>query len=278
MLSLLKKSFQSFLRNKDSNKAAALSFYMLFSLAPLLFLIVNMVGFFYGIKAARGELFMQLQAIVGQESAKMLQSMISHAYEPSNNMIWSIVGFIGILLTSIGIINQLRDSLIDIWNKKERKNSIFTMIKEYCISIILLLVTGVVIIVSFIISTSLAFIGKFIGDIFPTSLGQLEFFNMVSLFFILTLLCGMFFKFLPQAKTYWTESFLGAALTAFMLCVGKFAIAFYLGKSTATSAFGASGGIILVLLWIYYSSNIFFFGAEFTKQYSSTSSNYILKK
>lgn len=267
-LLILKQSIQSFLKNKNTNKAAALSYYMLFALAPLLFLIINLISFFYGTQIAQGQIFSQLQGIVGKESAKMLQTMISHTYSPGDNIIGTAIGIIGVLLSAIGIINHLRESLVEIWKTQAVKKSLFENIKQYLYSIFLLIITGIIFLVSFIFSTTLATIGQRIGNSFPISLASLELMNIVFLLIALGVLCGMFFKFLPQGRTTWKESLLGGFFTSFLLSIGKFGIAFYLGKSSALSIFGASGGLILLLLWIYYSSIIFFFGAEFTKAYT----------
>ncbi len=266
IINTLKQPFQAFLKNKDTNKAAALSYYALFAIAPLLFLIVNIISLVYGLKATQGQVASQLTSLVGRESANMLQSMISNTYQPGANIIGTIIGIIGIIISSIGIINHLRESLTEIWiGQDPRKTGILEAIKQYASSLLLIVITGIVFIVSFIISTSLAAMGRFFGNIFPYQLGTLEIINMISMLIILSILFTIFFKYLPQARTYWKESFIGGMLTAFLFSIGKFAIAFYLGKSSVSSSYGASGGLILILLWVYYSSIIIFLGAEITK-------------
>lgn len=269
LITLLKKAIQSFFRNNDTNKAAALSYYMLFSIAPLLFLIVNMVRIFYDTQTAQGQINGQLQAIVGKESAKLLNTMIAHTYNPQDTLIGTIIGSIGIVLSSIGIINHLRESLKDIWNIKVSKKNIFNTINEYLLSFFLLIVTGTIFLLSFIISTSLAALGRFVGDVFPVPLGTIESINVISLFVVLGLLCSILFKFLPPTHTEWKESLLGGFFTSILLGVSKFAISFYIGKVAPVTPFGASGSLVLLLLWIYFSSNIFFLGAEFTRRLSS---------
>ncbi len=269
IFNLLKKTFQSWSAHKAQQLGAAVAYYTIFSLSPLLIIVIAMAGLAFGQQAARDQIIRQVQGLVGAQSAQLIETMLANAYHPGTNIILTIVGFATLLLGAIGLFGQLQDSLNTIWNVPPKAHSgLRGMIRDRLLSFALLLSTGFLLLVSLVISAALQGVATFFNNALPLPVSMLEILNTVFSFVVITLLFAMIFKFLPDISIPWSDVWIGSAVTALLFTLGKFLIGLYLGRSTVSLTYGAAGGLVILLLWIYYSAQILFLGAEFTKVYS----------
>jgi membrane protein len=251
--------------------AAALSYYTLFSLAPILIIAIAVAGLFFGHEAATNQIVHALQSLVGQESAKAVQEMIQNASsKPKTGIISTVLG-IGVLIFGAGgVVGQLQSSLNRIWGVTSKPGrGIWSFMWERFVSLAMVLGVGFLLLVSLVITTILTHLTLYIGSLIGGAAIIAHLLDIVVSFGFVTILFAMIYKFLPDVRIQWKDVWTGAALTSFLFTLGKFLIGLYLGTSGVTSSFGAAGSLITVLLWVYYSALIFFFGAEFTQIYAS---------
>jgi membrane protein len=251
--------------------AAALSYYTLFSLAPILIIAIAVAGLFFGHEAATNQIVHALQSLVGQESAKAIQEMIQNASsKPKTGIISTVLG-IGVLIFGAGgVVGQLQSSLNRIWGVTSKPGrGIWSFMWERFVSLAMVLGVGFLLLVSLVITTILTHLTLYIGSLIGGAAIIAYLLDLVVSFGFVTILFAMIYKFLPDVRIQWKDVWIGAALTSFLFTLGKFLIGLYLGTSGVTSSFGAAGSLITVLLWVYYSALIFFFGAEFTQIYAS---------
>ena len=267
---LLKISFKSWKDDKVPQLSAALAYYTLFSLAPLLIIILAIIGFFFGAEAAQGQLSQQIQGTIGKDASQMVEEMIKNSSNKRSNIVATIIGVVTLILGASGVFGQLQDSLNIIWNVKPKpKQSILYMVKTRFLSFSLVLSLGFLLLVSLVISAGISALGAALKDIFPLPIPLVELINSIISIGIITLLFAIIFKFLPNVRITWKDVFIGALMTGILFTLGKYGLGLYLGRSSATSTYGAAGSLIIILLWAYYSSQILFFGAEFTKSYAT---------
>jgi len=251
--------------------AAALSYYTLFSLAPILIIAIALAGFFFDREAATNQIVQTFQGFVGQESAKAVQEMIRNASsKPKTGMISTVVGIVVLVFGAGGVVGQLQSSLNRIWGVTTKPGrGIWDFVRERFVSFAMVLGVGFLLLVSLVITAILTHLTLYIGSLIGGAAVMAYALDLVMSFGFVTVLFAMIYKFLPDVRIQWRDVWIGAALTSLLFTLGKFLIGFYLGTSGVTSAFGAAGSLITVLLWVYYSSLIFFFGAEFTQIYAS---------
>ena len=251
--------------------AAALSYYTLFSLAPILIIAIALAGFFFDREAATNQIVQTFQGFVGQESAKAVQEMIRNASsKPKTGMISTVVGIVVLVFGAGGVVGQLQSSLNRIWGVTTKPGrGIWDFVRERFVSFAMVLGVGFLLLVSLVITAILTHLTLYIGSLIGGAAVMAYALDLVMSFGFVTVLFAMIYKFLPDVRIQWRDVWIGAALTSVLFTLGKFLIGFYLGTSGVTSAFGAAGSLITVLLWVYYSSLIFFFGAEFTQIYAS---------
>jgi membrane protein len=251
--------------------AAALSYYTLFSLAPILIIAIALAGFFFDREAATNQIVQTFQGFVGQESAKAVQEMIRNASsKPKTGMISTVVGIVVLVFGAGGVVGQLQSSLNRIWGVTTKPGrGIWDFVRERFVSLAMVLGVGFLLLVSLVMTAILTHLTLYIGSLIGGAAVIAYVLDLVMSFGFVTVLFAMIYKFLPDVRIQWRDVWIGAALTSVLFTLGKFLIGFYLGTSGVTSAFGAAGSLITVLLWIYYSSLIFFFGAEFTQIYAS---------
>jgi membrane protein len=249
--------------------SAALAYYSIFSMAPLLVLAVGLAGWFLGDKADSGHLARELQGLVGPQAAQAMQSMVQSASKPSQSLTATVVGLVTLLIGASGVFGQLKDALNTIWEVRSKPGlGIRGFVRERLLSFGMVLVIGFLLLVSFLLTALINAFGDWIGAYVPApwlwgSAG------LVGSFAVVTLLFGLIFKVLPDVKIAWKHVWIGAATTGLFFEFGKFGLAFYLGRGGATSSFGSAGSVVLLLLWVYYASCILLFGAEFTKVYAA---------
>jgi len=248
---------------------ASLAYYTILSLAPLLVLVISVVGLVFGEEAARGQISFQIDDMVGQEGGKAIQEMIKGAGEKKAGIWASVLGFATLLLGASSVVGELRFALNRIWNTPPKDSESFLdMIKQRSYAIAVVLGIGFLLLVSLVLSAGVSAAGKFLSNYLPAPEIVLQIANFVASFLLVTLLFGFMFRFLPEIWPSWRDVMLGAVMTALLFTIGKTLIGIYLGKASVGSTFGAAGSLVVVLVWVYYSAQIFFLGAEFTQVYA----------
>ncbi len=264
---LLKETFSRFNEDKAARLGASLAYYTIFSIAPLLVIAIAIAGFVFGEKAAQGEVIGTIQGVVGQQAGQAIQTMVESASQPrAGGILITLLGVATLLLGASGVFGALQDSLNTIWGVQTKPGGgIKGIVKERFFSFTLVIGTGFLLLVSLVVTAGLAAVGKWFSDYIPGGTGAWEALNFVFSLAVITILFMLIFKYVPDAQIAWRDLFIGAFVTALLFTIGKFAIGLYLGRSSVTSAYGAAGSLILVLLWIYYSAQILFLGAELTQ-------------
>ncbi len=269
---LLKRTVSEWLEVKAPRLGAALAYYTLFSIAPLLIVIVAIAGLAYGKQAAEGQIVHEISGLVGRQSAQAIQSMIAKFNHPTHGIIATVIGVITTLFGAVGVFSQLQDALNAIWQVVPKPGrGIWGAVREYIASFAMIVVIGFLLLVSLVISAALSALGEFMGDRLPMPEGTLHLVSNLVSFAVTTILFGLIFKILPDVKIRWRDVWVGAAVTALLFTLGKFLIGLYLGKTTIVSIYGTAGSIVVFMVWVYYSSQILLFGAEFTQVYATRS-------
>ncbi len=266
--SLIGATYIELLDDKVYKMTAALSYYTLFSLAPLLIIAIAIAGFIFGEEAARGEIVSQIEGLVGTSGAEVVQSLIKSAAFSEGGVFATIISFVIVLLGSMGVFIELKESLNIIWGVEPRPGKpILQLIKFRVGAFSMVLIMGFLLLVSLMLSTLIVILNTYMGNNFPVLLPAVEIMNIVLSFAITTLLFAMIFKFLPDVILNWKYVWIGAIITSVLFTLGKYLIGLYLGSSSFSSTFGAAGSLVVLLVWLNYSALILFFGAEFTQLY-----------
>jgi membrane protein len=271
MLSLLKQTASEWMEDDAPSLGAALAYYTVFSLAPLMTIAIAIAGFFFGKDAAQGQIFDELRVLLGEEGGKAVEEMVQSANaEPTTGIVATVISVAVLLFGASGVFGQLQSSLNTIWGVKPKPGrGVLGMIKDRLLSFGFTLVVGFLLLVSLLLTAGIALVAEWLGGLMPGSETLAQILNIVLSLAMITLLFATIFKFLPDAKIAWRDVWIGAFLTALLFTIGKFALGIYLGKSGVASTYGAAGSLIVLLLWVYYSSQILFFGAEFTQVYAN---------
>ncbi len=273
---LFKLSFQDWKDDKASRLSAALAYYTIFSLAPMLLIILAVTSLFWSRDVVQDQILNQVQGLVGAEGRTFISDMLTTASSPAKGIFATIVGIITLLWGALGVFNELQNSLNTIWEveeEEEQEQGFIGAIKKILfgrlLSFGMILGIGFLLLVSLVISAGLSAVQETMGNAIPLSEILLQILNLIISIGIVTVLFALIFKFLPDADIAWRDVWLGAFVTALLFSLGKFLIGLYLGNSTVGSSFGAAGSLVLLLLWIYYSAQILLFGAEFTQVYAN---------
>lgn len=271
---LLKLSYQGWKQDKASRLSAALAYYTIFSLAPLLLIVIAIAGLFWEQSAVQSQVMNQIEALVGAEGRTFVSDLLTSASNPARGITATIVGIITLLFGALGVFNELHNALNTIWEVKEEETkgfleSIKKVIFSRLLSFTMILGIGFLLLVSLVISAGLSAVQETVGNAIPVSEILLQIVNLIVSIGVITVLFALIFKFLPDAEIAWRDVWLGAFFTALLFSLGKFFIGLYLGNSAVASSFGAAGSLVLLLVWIYYSAQILFFGAEFTQVYAN---------
>ena len=264
ILQLVKKSASAWVDDSAPSKGAALAYYATFSIAPLLFIAISIAGLFFGVEAVQGAVFAQLSDLMGENGAQAIREMLAHVQEPKTGMWATIVGLALLLLGASTVFGQLQTALDDIWDAPDRvkPKGVWGFIRARLLSFGMVLAIGFLILVSLLFSTMVAAMGKWWGGLFGGGIGHVI--DLVVSFGLLTVAFAVIYKFIPSVRIAWRDVWVGAAITALLFTIGKWAIGLYLGKSDVASSFGAFGSLVIVMVWVYYSAQIFLLGAEFT--------------
>ncbi|MEO6036329.1 MAG: YihY/virulence factor BrkB family protein [Verrucomicrobiota bacterium] len=264
---ILKETATEWMADKAPRLGAALSYYTVFSIAPLIIIAITIAGLVFA--DAQQQIIAQVRGMVGEQSAEAIQSMIKAAQKPAQSTVATLLGFATLIFGAAGVFIQLKDALNTIWNVKESSASgVFAFIKKYFLSFSMVLGIGFLLLISLLLEAGLAIASNFVIGHLPGLAVLMKILALVISFATVTLLFAMLFKFLPDVRIPWHDVWIGAVLTAALFVAGKIGLGVYLGKMAAASAYGAAGSLVIVLLWVYYSAQILFFGAEFTQVYS----------
>jgi membrane protein len=265
---LLKNTFTQFSAHKAPRLGAALAYYTIFSIAPLLLIAIAIAGFVFGREAVQNQIVEQLRGVLGTNAAQTIQEMVKNAAKPKSGTIATIIGIITLLFGAGGIFSNLKDAINTIWDVEPKKSGgIMAAVREKFLSLVMVLGIGFLLLVSLVIDTVISVMGKYASQHLPGGEALWQAVQLAVSFAVVTVLFAMIFRFLPDAKVAWRGVWIGAAVTAFLFIVGKFGLSIYLGKAAVGSSFGAAGSLVVVLVWVYWSAQILLFGAEFTHVY-----------
>jgi membrane protein len=266
---VLKAAFAGWWNDNVPRMGAALAYYTLFSLAPILIVAIAIAGLAFGPEAVRGEIVGQIKGLVGREGALAVQAMLEGAAKPSSSVLATIIGIITFFLGATGAFLELQTDLDTIWRvkPKSRGNFLRDLLMQRFISFGLVLGFAFLLLTSLVVSAALAALHSYLGNAFPGGAVLWEAVNSIVSLLVITLLFAMIYKVLPDVKLTWSDVWVGALVTAGLFTIGKFLIGLYIGTSAFASAYGAAGSVIVVLLWVYYSSQVVLLGAEFTRAY-----------
>lgn len=270
---LLMESFDEWRRQKASRLGASLAFYTLLSLAPLLLVVISIAGLVFGQRAAEGEVVGQVGQLVGAQGAHAIQLLLAGSRNTSHGILATVVGLITLLFGASGVLLELRDALNTIWEIPQPQtsglHSVLQIIKERLFSFALVLAIGFLLLVSLVVNAWIAAAGAFFASMLPTPEVFLDIANVVISFVVTTGLFAAIYKVLPDARLEWRDVLLGAAVTSLLFTIGKLLIALYLGKASFASTYGAAASLVILVVWVYYSGQVFFLGAEFTKVFTN---------
>jgi membrane protein len=269
-LRIIKESFDEFLNDNGMKLSAALSYYTIFSLAPMLLVIISVFSIFFGRDAIQGELFGQISGLVGASAAQQLQEILKNAELSNKSGLAAGIGIGTLIIGATGVFAEMQDSINFIWSIKSKpKKGWLQYLKNRLISFSMILTLGFLLVVSLGASAVVDLLSGRLERYFSeASVVVFYIVNLVLVLAIITALFTVIFKVLPDGELRWKECMVGATFTAILFLIGKFVISFYLGKSDLGAAYGTSASIVILLTWIYYSSIILYFGAEFTKVYA----------
>ena len=269
MYEVLKASASAWFAKRAASKGAALAFYTLFSMAPILLLAIAVAGYFFGAEAAQGEIVSQMQVLVGPNGAQAIQALLAAAHDPASGLIAVLIAGVLLVVGATSVFVELKGSLDELWGVDKPSQSGFVLLVTTQLrSFMLVLFLGLMLLISLLASLALAVLERYVGGFWSSSSVVLTTMSAAISFSVIVCLFAVIFKMLPDAPLSWRDVWTGALFTAGLFFLGKFAIGLYLGKSAVASGFGAAGSVVALLLWVYYSAQIFFLGAEFTRQYA----------
>ncbi len=266
---LLKTTYLDWRADRAHRLAAALAFYTAFSLAPLLVIGIAIAGAVFGEEAARGEIVDQVRGLIGKQGAEAVSALLRNARRPGAGILPTAIGVGALFFAALGVFNMLQDAMNMLWKVRERKGSWWqTLLKDRAVSFAMVLGTGFLLLTSLVISAALSAAGHLAGGVLPEWFDLLRWVNVLLDLAVVTGLFAFIFRYIPDTEVAWKDVWWGAALTAVLFAAGKFAIGLYLGNSSIASSYGAAGSLAVILIWVYYSAQILFFGAEFTQAYA----------
>jgi len=265
---LIKATFENWVAHKDATQGAALAYYSIFSVGPLLVIAIAIAGLAFGQEAARGEVQGQLSGLLGQSGATVVNAMLAGANQPEQGMLATVIGTAVLLFTALGVVLQLKSAFNSVWEVDERQISgLWQFIRTYLVSLAAVIALGFLLLVSLLFTTALSAAGQYLGGQLPQTTLQIAG-SLISFAAITTMFAAMF-KWLPDTVVEWRDVWLGAAITAALFELGKLLIGIYIGKLALASTYAAAASLVILLIWVYYTSQIVLLGAEFTHCYAS---------
>jgi membrane protein len=273
---LFEETYTAWSNDNAPRLGAALAYYTVFSLAPLLVVVIAVAGLAFGPAAAQGRIVWQIQDLIGQEGAEAVQTMLKAAWAPTQGLIAMALSLVALFLGASLVVTELRSSLNVVWHvAAENSNQglmagVVAMLRERIYAFSLVLGLGFLFLVSLLANAALAAAGSYFHNWLPTPEFVLQVANFVIWLMVTTFMFALIYKVVPDVKVAWSDVIVGAAMTSLLFTVGKLGIALYLGKSSLASAYGAAGSLVVLLAWVYYSAQVFFLGAAFTQVYANT--------
>ena len=251
---------------------AALSYYSVFSMAPLLLIVISIAGLAFGDEAARGEVFGQLRGLMGDEPASAVEALLMSLHRPERGVTSTVVGAIVLFIGATSVFGELQDALDRIWRApaRDRSGGVWKLVRSRLLSFGMILGVAFLLMVSLVLSAAISALGKWWGSAFAEQALLLQAVNLIVGYAMTTLVFAMIYKVMPRVDVRWKDVWLGAAVTALLFTIGRFLIGLYIGKSGIASGFGAAGSVAIIFVWVYYSAQIFLLGAEFTLLYART--------
>lgn len=268
--SLIKAAFSSWLDDYAPSMGAALAYYTMFSIAPLLLIVISTAGLVFGEEAVRGEIFGQLQGLMGDRGAEAVQGLLESVSKPEEGIAGTLFGTVLLLIGATTVFGELQNAFDRIWRvpSKSKDEGVWRLVRSRLLSFGIILGIGFLMMVSLVFGAAMAALGKWWGPYFASLEILVTALNFLVSFALTTVMFAMLYKFMPRVKIHWEDVWAGAAVTALLFTVGKLLIGIYIGKSAISSGFGAAGSLVVVLVWVYYSAQIFLLGAEFTWIYA----------
>jgi membrane protein len=275
---LIKTTYREFDKDNAIKLSASLSYFTIFSLPPLLIIIMFISSFFFGKEAVAGRFFIQINQMVGNDAAIQIQQTIKNIELSNNNVFAAVFGGVMLVIGASGVFAEIQSSINFIWGLNAKPNKgIMKFIKNRILSFSMIAVASFLLLVSLMVNTVMDIISTRLMIYFPDiTVFLFQILNLIILFVSTTVLFSIIFKTLPDGKIVWKDALIGSGFTSFFFMIGKFAIGFYLGSSTIATVYGAAGSIVVILIWVYYSAIILYFGAEFTKVYAKNHGNKII--
>ena len=269
-LLIIKEVFKEFSADNIVKYSASLAYYTVFSIAPLLIVITTLFGFLFGKEAMQGRVYEQLNNLVGSQAAVQIQDIIKNIHLSRNSFFATVISLIILLIGATSIFGEIQDSINKIWGLRMKKHKVWwKLILTQLLSFSLILSIGIIMILTLLLNAVVAAFGKFIGKFINNySIYFIQITDNILSFVIVAFLFALIFKILPDAKIGWKDVLFGGFFTAIFFTIGKMGISFYVSVSNITSLYGAAGSIIILMVWVYYSSIILYLGAEFTKVYA----------
>jgi membrane protein len=267
---MLKDTVLGFINDEALSRGAAIAFYTVTSIAPVLLIVIAIAGVAFGRDAAQNAITEQLSGLMGQQTAEVLQTAVASAASKSSGVVATIIGIIILMVTASGVFGEMQTALNVIWKAKPEGTTVSRLIRARAASLGLVAALGFLLMVSLVVSTVLTAFGNYLDSILPFGQVILTVLNVVVSLVLISFLFAAIYKVLPDRDLEWGDVVVGAIVTAVLFTIGKSLISWYIGSSAVASSFGAAGALIVLLLWVYYSAQIFLLGAEFTKVYANT--------
>lgn len=260
---------EAFIEDNALSRGAAIAFYAITSVGPVLLIIVAVAGLFFGEAAAQGALMGKLSQAMGPQSAGFLQMAIGKASDHQSGIIATVIGFVSLVITASGVFGEMQTALNAIWRASPAGSTVTKLIKARLTSLSLVVTLGFLLLVSLVIGAAVEAVGEALNRILPFADTLLRLLNFAVSLALLAAIFAAIYKILPDTHLEWRDTIVGAFVTALLITIGKMAIGIYLGRLGIASAYGAAGSVLASLLWVYYSAQIFLFGAEFTRAYAT---------
>ena len=269
---LVAKSFSAWNEDYAPSMGAALAYYTTFSLAPLLIIVIALAGMVFGAEAARGEIVGALRGLVGEEGGRTIEELLLSASKPESSAVASVLGLVTLLIGATSVFAELQSALDRIWRAPAiaQPSGVLALLRARLLSFGFIIAMGFLLLVSLVVGAALTAAGRWGGTMFPGALAVLQVLNQILSFALTTALFAAAYRILPRVRIAWADVWIGAVVTAVLFTIGKYLIGLYLGSAGVSSAFGAAGSLVVLLVWVYYSAQIFLLGAEFTWLYAHT--------
>jgi membrane protein len=268
MWKLAKDTVLAFFEDEALSRGAAIAFYTVTSLAPVLLIVIAIAGLVFGKDAAQGAILAQLTTLMGKQTADVLQTALTSAADTSSGVLATLIGIGTLVATASGMFGEMQTGLNKIWKAKPKSGTVSRLIRARAASLGLVAALGFLLIVSLVVSAGLTALGSYLDSVLPFGKAILSILNFAVSLALLSVLFAAIYKVLPDRAIAWGDVIVGAVVTALLFTIGKTLIGWYLGSSAIASSYGAAGGLIVLLFWVYYSTQTFLLGAEFTKVYA----------